>query len=114
MSPVSADPRRLTCARCGAAFECGSTMGHCWCAEEDFRLPVPIADSAQDCLCRQCLKRLAESAARNPPLERGRVGVGVLEELIPTRRASRIDLPFSKEGKARVATRPQTRAGSAR
>jgi len=51
---VVAKPRPLTCARCGAAFECGSTLGHCWCAEEDFRLPMP-ADAAQDCLCPACL-----------------------------------------------------------
>jgi len=51
---VVAKPRPLTCARCGAAFECGSTVGHCWCAEEDFRLPMP-ANAAQDCLCPACL-----------------------------------------------------------
>ena len=39
--PSVAKPRALTCARCGAAFECGSTVGKCWCAEEDFRLPMP-------------------------------------------------------------------------
>jgi hypothetical protein len=54
-------PRSLTCARCGAAFECGSTVGRCWCAEEDFRLPMP-ADSSEDCLCPACLRAAALAA----------------------------------------------------
>jgi hypothetical protein len=51
--------RRIACVRCGAAFECGSggRDGACWCADESYRLPVPGAD--QDCLCPQCLRRLA-------------------------------------------------------
>jgi hypothetical protein len=52
-------PRQLACARCGAAFECGSTVGKCWCAEEDFRLPMPAADSGEDCLCPPCLREAA-------------------------------------------------------
>jgi hypothetical protein len=51
--------RSLTCARCGAAFECGSTAGACWCAAEDFRLPMPPAGSTDDCLCPDCLRRAA-------------------------------------------------------
>jgi hypothetical protein len=58
---VVAKPRPLVCARCGAAFECGSTVGHCWCAEEDFRLPMPAADSGEDCLCPACLRKAAAS-----------------------------------------------------
>jgi hypothetical protein len=53
-----AEPRALTCARCGAAFACGSTVGTCWCAEEDFRLPMPTG-SAEDCLCPPCLRKAA-------------------------------------------------------
>jgi hypothetical protein len=52
-------PRPLTCARCGAAFECGSAVGACWCAAEDFRLPMPPADSTEDCLCPACLRKAA-------------------------------------------------------
>jgi hypothetical protein len=58
-----AKPRALTCARCGAAFKCGSTIGKCWCAEEDFRLPMPPAGSAEDCLCPECLRKAAASYA---------------------------------------------------
>jgi hypothetical protein len=53
------EPRNLACARCGAAFECGVGTGHCWCAEEDFRLPMPAADSTEDCLCQACLRKAA-------------------------------------------------------
>jgi len=35
-----AAPRRLICARCGRAFDCG--LGRdCWCAAPSFRLPPP-------------------------------------------------------------------------
>jgi Cysteine-rich CWC len=53
------EPRRLACARCGAAFECGVGTGHCWCAEEDFRLPMPAEGSGEDCLCPACLRKAA-------------------------------------------------------
>jgi hypothetical protein len=56
------EPRQLACARCGAAFECGATVGKCWCAEEDFRLPMPAANSGEDCLCPACLRKAASSA----------------------------------------------------
>jgi hypothetical protein len=58
------EPRRLTCGRCGAAFDCGSMVGHCWCAKEDFRLPMPVA--GEDCLCPACLRK----AAAKPPQRR--------------------------------------------
>src|SRR6478752_1692789 len=32
--------RRLACAGCGTEFTC-SLSGPCWCAEEDYRLPMP-------------------------------------------------------------------------
>jgi Cysteine-rich CWC len=54
-------PRRLICARCGAAFDCG-LGGDCWCAAEPVRLSVPQAGSADDCLCPTCVR--AEKAAR--------------------------------------------------
>ena len=53
--------RRLACARCGAAFECGAAAGACWCADEQFRLPMP-KDGSEDCLCPACLR--AEAAAQ--------------------------------------------------
>jgi hypothetical protein len=53
--------RRLACAGCGAEFSC-SLSGPCWCAEETARLPMP-ADGG-DCLCRDCLRKMAQTADR--------------------------------------------------
>jgi uncharacterized protein len=50
--------RAVACARCGAKFECGATADACWCADEDFRLPMPESD-AEDCLCPRCLRAAA-------------------------------------------------------
>jgi hypothetical protein len=51
-------PRRLACHRCGTEFTCGLS-DQCWCAEETARLPKPVAD--EDCLCRECLRKLAKA-----------------------------------------------------
>jgi len=51
-------PRRLTCARCGAAFDCGLS-GDCWCAAEPYKLPM-TATPANDCLCPACLRQAAQ------------------------------------------------------
>lgn len=53
-------PRRLACARCGAAFDCGLGTD-CWCAAEPYRLKLP-ASAAEDCLCPACLRKAAEAA----------------------------------------------------
>jgi hypothetical protein len=53
--------RRLACSRCGAQFEC-NPGGECWCADESFRLPMPVAGA--DCLCPECLRKAAEAVAR--------------------------------------------------
>jgi len=50
--------RRLACARCGTAFECGSDGAVCWCMDESYRLPMPEA-GAGDCLCPVCLRAMA-------------------------------------------------------
>ena len=62
-SPLAAG-RRLVCGRCGTAFAC-RPEGGCWCAEEDFRLPLPVDDT--DCLCPACLRAAAQAASRNAP-----------------------------------------------
>jgi hypothetical protein len=59
LSPASPLLRQLACARCGAAFECGAAAGKCWCAEENYPLPVPAANSGEDCLCPACLRKVA-------------------------------------------------------
>jgi len=51
--------RKMTCARCGRAFDCG--LGReCWCAAEPFRLPMPEAGSSADCVCPRCLLAAAQ------------------------------------------------------
>jgi hypothetical protein len=52
--------RRLACARCGAAFDCGLSSD-CWCAAEPYRLPITDAAIA-DCLCPACLRKAAAAA----------------------------------------------------
>jgi len=54
-SPAAA--RRLTCARCGAAFDCGLSA-ECWCSAETYRVPMG-GDLSEDCLCPDCLRRAA-------------------------------------------------------
>jgi hypothetical protein len=44
------------CARCGQAFECRRDLT-CWCAAENYRLPMPAGDSG--CLCPDCLQKAA-------------------------------------------------------
>jgi ribosomal protein S14 len=53
------EPRRLACSRCGTEFGC-DLSGHCWCAEETARLPMPV--KGEDCLCRECLRKAAAEA----------------------------------------------------
>jgi hypothetical protein len=53
-------PRRLACARCGTAFDCG-LGGECWCAAEPYRLPL-TNDTREDCLCPVCLRKAADAA----------------------------------------------------
>ncbi|WJR81671.1 cysteine-rich CWC family protein [Bradyrhizobium sp. NP1] len=52
--------RRLACARCGTEFSC-NLSGGCWCADETFRLPMP--SGSDDCLCPDCLRKMAEQGA---------------------------------------------------
>jgi len=59
-------PRRINCARCGAAFDCGLSAG-CWCAAEPKRLPLP-GGAVEDCLCPACLRQAqAVSESQNTP-----------------------------------------------
>jgi hypothetical protein len=51
--------RILRCGRCGTAFDC--RPADCWCAAEPVRLPMPAAESGEDCLCRTCLRLAAAS-----------------------------------------------------
>ncbi|HEX9361901.1 MAG TPA: hypothetical protein VF922_10085 [Bradyrhizobium sp.] len=55
-------PRRLACSGCGTEFTCTLTAT-CWCAEEIARLPMPL--DGRDCLCRDCLRKMAAGQVSN-------------------------------------------------
>ena len=59
--------RRLACARCGAAFDCGSggRDGGCWCMDEATLMPMPAAAN-EDCLCPTCLRAAALTGSAGP------------------------------------------------
>lgn len=59
--------KQKTCQRCGAEFGC-CVGGKCWCGEEPYRLPMPKPVEAKydDCLCRACLRDVAEEAGWRP------------------------------------------------
>jgi len=57
--------RRLVCSGCGTEFSCG-LAGSCWCAEEAARLPMPL--DGGDCLCRDCLRKLAAAEISGSPV----------------------------------------------
>jgi hypothetical protein len=66
MQPPLQQPRKLACARCGAAFDC-SLEGGCWCAAEPYRMPLPATTgSDEDCLCPDCLRKAAVAANPAP------------------------------------------------
>jgi hypothetical protein len=54
----------LVCEACGSEFSCDSG-GACWCFDEAVRLPLPIdgRHAYQDCLCRDCLRKIAQDQA---------------------------------------------------
>ena len=50
----------LICPCCGTEFGC-SLSGPCWCNDEAFRMPMPV--DGGDCLCPDCLRKLAKRHA---------------------------------------------------
>ena len=66
-SPTLANSERtLTCERCGTAFGCTLDAKSCWCAEESYRMPMPVKGS--DCLCPNCLRTAAANLKTQRPL----------------------------------------------
>ena len=72
----SSSPRRLACENCGTEFSC-SLSGPCWCADEDFRLPMPARDGG-DCLCPDCLRKLAAQRRKRGSFVTRRWNVGAV------------------------------------
>jgi hypothetical protein len=58
--PESQPTRRLACEACGTEFGC-NLSGPCWCNDEAFRMPMPV--DGGDCLCPDCLRKLAKQRA---------------------------------------------------
>jgi hypothetical protein len=63
-------PVQKTCEACGCTFECGQYQ--CWCgaigiteSQMDW-----IAEHFQDCLCRDCLEKVARGESLTPPRRR--------------------------------------------
>jgi hypothetical protein len=66
--------RRVLCESCGAEFACSrDDVAACWCANESYRLPVPLPSevgSFKDCLCPLCLRKVERllSAKKDAPV----------------------------------------------
>ncbi|WP_456716846.1 cysteine-rich CWC family protein [Bradyrhizobium sp. USDA 4353] len=60
---ANATARKLICESCGTEFSC-DPGGACWCFDESVRLPLPKAGQSRfkDCLCINCLTKLARDA----------------------------------------------------
>jgi len=57
--------RDLVCESCGNNFSCGASLSGCWCSEiklsEEAR--AELKRRYRDCLCRECLERIATHAS---------------------------------------------------
>jgi hypothetical protein len=51
-----------TCAACEKPFTCGAKLSGCWCAEIELNdeTRAQLRSRYSDCLCRECLEKLAE------------------------------------------------------
>ena len=58
--------RASKCEACGKEFTCGASLKGCWCSEvvvsDETRANLKAA--YQDCLCRECLEKAAQSDGR--------------------------------------------------
>jgi ribosomal protein S14 len=56
------DKAASVCESCGAEFVCGATQKECWCM--DIKLTdenrAELKSEFKDCLCRNCLRKIAE------------------------------------------------------
>ena len=53
--------RNLICESCGDEFSCGASLSGCWCAEIKLKEETrsELRKQFTDCLCRNCLERMA-------------------------------------------------------
>ncbi|MGY8656845.1 MAG: cysteine-rich CWC family protein [Verrucomicrobiia bacterium] len=56
------EPAKVSCPRCGAAFECGVAAGKssCWCFEKPRMADLPR--EFDSCLCPACLEEVQNQA----------------------------------------------------
>jgi len=56
--------RELVCESCGNSFTCGASLSGCWCGEIKLtgEARTALRERYRDCLCRECLERLATPA----------------------------------------------------
>jgi hypothetical protein len=61
---------RIICKRCDGEFDCSpSREGECWCAEEAYRLPLPLlpeTGGVTSCLCPSCLRQATSAFIAAP------------------------------------------------
>jgi hypothetical protein len=58
--PVLREPS--VCEACGSSFTCGAKLSGCWCSEIELNdeTRAELKTLYSNCLCRQCLEKLAE------------------------------------------------------
>jgi len=58
--------RASTCAACGKEFTCGASLRGCWCSEVTLNDETrdALKSTYHDCLCRDCLIKVAQSGGK--------------------------------------------------
>ena len=53
--------RQKRCESCGQEFSCGASVFGCWCSEIELtdETRAELKQRYRDCLCRDCLEKLA-------------------------------------------------------
>jgi cysteine-rich CWC protein len=68
--------RSLICESCGNEFTCGASLSGCWCAEikltDENR--AKLRERFSDCLCQNCLERIASEQANYISAQKGSNG----------------------------------------
>lgn len=62
---MESKPANKICESCGEAFGCGANLNGCWCAALTLSESQAerIKAKFNDCLCPQCLEKIAEKTA---------------------------------------------------
>jgi len=62
--------RPVTCESCGEPFNCGVSLKGCWCSEIELTATdrATLKSKFKDCLCRNCLQKIASNAESTSPI----------------------------------------------